>query len=166
MLTFFIFNAFCVNIVDAGYGGSIEPARIDSKRPLDAGGEYDLPLIKVTNNGEEEATFHMSVIAIKEQHAPSSWFAFTPGLFRLGPGENQEVGVTLKVPAGASPGDYYAGIQAASGSLQDNDGFNVALVSILQFTVGAKKPNLLMCSLVLVFAAILFLLWRLFTTRG
>ncbi len=166
LLTFFIFNGFCVNIVDAGLGGSIEPARIDSKRPLVAGGEFELPSLKVTNDGEEGVTFYMSVVAIKERHAPPAWFAITPVSFSLDPGSTQEVEVILRIPTSANPGDYCAGIQAFAGSLPkdgnfgDND-FNVALISILQFTVEAEKPDiplpyLLLLVLVLAAAFLLF----------
>lgn len=99
----------------ASVGVGVGTGRISVKEPMRAGGIYTLPAITVFNTGTEEATYSMYLTLNEKQpqHKPNpAWFSFSPNKFTLKPKQSQLVTPTFKPPVVATPGDYFAYLEA------------------------------------------------------
>jgi hypothetical protein len=100
----------------AAMGVALTLGKIEPGQPLSRGGVYTLPVLGVRNPGNETTHYRMGLAYVNgqaEQRVPEGWLRFSQGEFALAPGSNQAVAATIKVPIGATPGDYSALLQAA-----------------------------------------------------
>jgi hypothetical protein len=96
---------------DASTGVSIDVGAIAIREPLAPGGEYRLPPFGVRNPGTDPTSYLIVVSYVDGQTTlrPSQdWFSFSPARLTLEAGGSQPVSTTLRLPAGAEPGEYSA----------------------------------------------------------
>jgi len=111
--------------------------RVDE--PVKLGGIYELPSVRIFNTGDEITTYGMGVAFHQDYHQlrpDKNWFSFNPSTFTIGPGESQEVLITMTVPLKGEPGDYFAFIE--SGPVPTNapgTSVGVAVATKLYFTL-------------------------------
>ena len=133
----FLFLSYAVASAKIGVGMGAGEIRLTE--PVKPGGIYDLPNLRIFNTGDQVTTYGMD-IAYHQDHPElrpaQSWFSFNPATFTLEAGNSQEVHVTMIVPVGAKPGDYFAFIE--SGPVASNapgTSVGVAVAAKLFFTV-------------------------------
>jgi hypothetical protein len=100
-------------IADVGVGVTLGRVEIDDG--LKPGGRYQLPELGVINTGDESGEYEVEVTYLEGQpqlRPPSRWFEFQPQRFSLEPGETQNVQISIVLPTGADPGDYFAYLEA------------------------------------------------------
>lgn len=122
-----------------GVGVGLGKIQIDEK--LSPGGIYKLPSLPVLNTGDEEGDYEVEVTYLSEQpelRPETSWFTFNPKSFPLSAGQSQLVEVTLTLPVGTRPGDYFAFLEAHPTAKKEGVTIGVAAATKLNFTV---KPS-------------------------
>jgi len=100
---------------DAKMGVGVNLGKIEIDEPLKPGGVYQFPSIGVINTGDEAAEYRLTVTyhEKQEQLRPAAeWFRFNPSFFRLEPGKSQNVEIALTLPLKATPGNYFAYLEA------------------------------------------------------
>lgn len=131
--------------IEAESGVGIMPGTIRVDNPLLPGSRYDLPSIQVLNTGDESSDYVVQLASMADQEElqpPADFIDLSPTSFRLEPGANQIVSLSLDIPVRAKPGDYLAYIEAhpvvaeAGGETQ----ISAAVATKLYFTV--KPANL------------------------
>jgi hypothetical protein len=124
---------------DQGVGITVGVIQVDEA--LSRGGSYSLPDLGVLNTGDEAGSYEVSVSYSSSQTQkapPTGWFDLQPRTFFLAPGTSQSVQVRLTVPTGASPGDYFAYLEARPLGAGPNAAVSVSAATKLSFTV---KPS-------------------------
>jgi hypothetical protein len=124
---------------DPGVGVSVSDIRVD--QPLAPGGRYRLPAVAVINTGSQASFYELAIShpADRARLRPSeSWFRFQPDLFALAPGDSRSVSVSLLLPPGAPPGDYFAYLVARPVSRAEGVTIGIAAATRLEFTI---KPS-------------------------
>ena len=102
-------------VVLAGVGVGVNLGKIEIDEPLKPGGIYNFPSIGVINTGDKPADYELAITYHQDQaelRPASEWFSFSPGSFRLEPGQSQSVAVTLVLPLKIKPGDYFSYLEA------------------------------------------------------
>ena len=130
--------------VSAQSGVGVNVGKIEIDQVLSTGGSYNLPSIGVINTGHDAGDYSVRISYRgdqEEQRPPGEWFSFSPGVFRLEPGETQTVGIRLNIPVSARTGDYFAHIEA-SPKAPEGSGvvIGIAAATKLTFTVRASNP--------------------------
>jgi hypothetical protein len=122
----------------ADRGVAIDLGEVTLTDPLSPGGGYRLPVIGISNPGDEPAGYRMTVSYLTGQEAlepPASWFGFDPAEFTLAPGETRAVRVRLSFPVDADAGDYEALLGAQIVTRGSGGQVGAAAASRLRFTV-------------------------------
>lgn len=112
VIVIFLFLPF---LVFAKIGVGIGNGKIELNEPIKAGGIYDLPPIGVFNTGTESANYEVGVAYhadYPQMKPPKEWFSFNPPEIFLEPGKSQSVSVKLTIPVKATPGEYFAFLEA------------------------------------------------------
>lgn len=128
----------------ADQGVSVDLGRIAVDEELSKGGTYQLPIMGVTNPGDEPTRYRMGVSYFQgqtEEKPPEGWFTFSPAEFELEPGKTQPVSISLRIPTGARPADYLGLLQASIESSNEGVQAGAAAGARLTFTV---KPSTLL----------------------
>jgi hypothetical protein len=129
---------------DTGVG--VDLAEIDIDEILSAGNVYNLPAVGVVNTGDSAADYEVEITFMSEQEemTPSTdWFQFEPQTFNLEAGASRKVSISLHIPEDASPGRYFALIEAhpvvegGTGAI-----IGVAAATKLRFNVSKDVPVL------------------------
>jgi hypothetical protein len=113
-------------IAAADQGVSIDLGAIEVDEPLDRGGTYRLPVMRVTNEGTDPATFVVSARPVSDQddrQIDESWFTIEPSRFVLDAESTKDVAIELTIPTDARSGSY-AGLIGPS-TAPDTDGATV-----------------------------------------
>lgn len=132
----FVFS-YSTALAKVGVGMGAGEIRVDE--PVKLGGIYELPSVRIFNTGDEVTTYGMGVAFHQDNHQlrpDKNWFSFSPSTFTIGPGESQEVSITMIVPLKGEPGDYFAFIE--SGPVPTNapgTSIGVAVATKLYFTL-------------------------------
>jgi len=131
--------------VKAESGVGIMPGTIRVDNPLLPGSRYDLPSVQVLNTGDESNDYVVQLASMADQEElqpPADFIDLSPTSFRLEPGANQIVSLSLDIPVGAEPGDYLAYIEARPVAAEAGGGTQIgaAVAAKLYFTV--KPANL------------------------
>jgi hypothetical protein len=125
---------------DAGVG--IDPGEISGLPPLGSG-ESTTVTVSVRNPGTSEASYRLlaqPLQGVPELPVEDAWFTFEPSELTLGPGEAQEVTVTLTLPDEVTAGDHLALLTAqlvTEGSGQGGAQVAAAVATKFFFTVSA-----------------------------
>jgi hypothetical protein len=122
----------------ADRGVAIDLGEVAVTDRLSPGGGYQLPVLGITNPGDEPAGYRMTVSYVTGQEAlepPESWFRFDPAEFTLAPGETKAVRARLSLPVGADAGDYEALLGAQIVTEGRGGQVGAAAASRLSFTV-------------------------------
>jgi len=101
--------------VFAGPGVGVNTGKIYVDAPLKPGGIYNLPIIGVSNTGDQQGKYEMAVTFLSNQpemRPAKEWFIFSPSSFYLEPGEVEQVSIKLILPVKMRPGDYFAFLEA------------------------------------------------------
>ena len=125
----------------ADQGVAVDLGRIAIDQELSKGGTYNLPVMGVTNPGDERTHYRMGVSYFTgqaEQMPGAGWFSFSPAEFDLDPGRTQPVSTTLRIPTGAKPADYLALVQSSIAPTTEGATLGAAAGARLTFTV---KPS-------------------------
>lgn len=130
----------------AGVGVNVGNIQVDE--PLAPGGTYQIPSVGVINTGHDPAEYSLRIIYRHEQEElepPEEWFAFHPDRFRLEPGLLQNVGISLRLPVTARPGDYFTFVEAyplptEEASEEGGVVIGIAAATKLNFTVEPSNP--------------------------
>ena len=128
----------------ADQGVAVDLGRIAVDEELSKGGTYQLPVMGVTNPGDEPTRYRMGVSYFEgqaEERPPEDWFTFSPAEFELQPGKTQPVSISLRIPTSASPADYLGLLQASIASSREGVQVDAAAGARLTFTV---KPSTLL----------------------
>lgn len=131
--------------VKADSGVGIMPGTIRVDNPLLPGSRYDLPSVQVLNTGDESNDYVVQLTSMADQEElqpPADFVDLSPTSFRLEPGANQIVSLSLDIPVRAKPGDYLAYIEARPVAAEATGGTQIgtAVATKLYFTV--KPANL------------------------
>lgn len=111
-IVIFLFLPF---LVFAKIGVGVGTGKIQLNEPIKAGGIYDMPPLGVFNTGTEAANYEVGVAYHAEYpqlKPPQEWFSFHPPQYFLEPGQSKSFGVKLTIPVKATPGDYFAFLEA------------------------------------------------------
>ena len=133
----FLFFSYSIASAKIGVGMGAGEIRVDE--PVKLGGIYELPSVRIFNTGDEITTYGMGVAFHQDYYQlrpDKNWFSFSPSTFTIGPGESQEVKITMLVPLKGEPGDYFAFIE--SGPVPTNapgTSVGVAVATKLFFTL-------------------------------
>jgi len=122
----------------AGPGVGVNVANIEVSDLLKPGGGYTLPPVGVINTGDQPGDYEVYVTYLHDQpeRRPSQpWFEFQPRRFFLEPNQTQRVGIRVELPSGATPGDYFAFIEARPVVDTEGVSIGVAAATKLSFTV-------------------------------
>jgi len=122
--------------LSANVGVSIDTSEIRMDDVLKPGGVYVLSHLEVTNTGDEEKNYVMSLVYNEEQEElvpPVDWIEFFPQEFTLDPGEVKIVRVELSLPFNAEAGDYLSYLEAR---VLRESGVGIAAATRLLFSVG------------------------------
>lgn len=140
--------AICVLVADlvpavADIGVGVDLAEISIDEVLTAGEVYNLPAVGVINTGNRIADYEVVITYLNEQEemTPSAdWFEFDPQRFSLEAGTSRKISISLHVPQDASPGQYFALIEAhpvAEGS----GGATIAIAAATKLRFSVKKDS-------------------------
>ena len=124
--------------VEADRGVGVNLGRIDVQDRLKPGGSYLLPGLGVINTGDEAGNYRLEVTYVEGQNQrrpPPSWLEFTPERFFLAPGQSRTIDIRIELPSGATPGDYFAFIEARPAAEAEGVTVGVAAATRLTFTV-------------------------------
>ncbi|OGY96889.1 MAG: hypothetical protein A2543_00860 [Candidatus Komeilibacteria bacterium RIFOXYD2_FULL_37_8] len=132
-------------IVLARVGVGVGTGKIIIEEGLNPGQSYLLPNFSVSNTGDEVANYASGIEykqGIKELNPDKEWFSIEPRVFRLEPGDMQNVEVRLNIPIKVTPGDYFAFVEAhpVVDTKTPGANINVAAASKLYFTI--KPANI------------------------
>jgi hypothetical protein len=122
----------------AGPGVGVTLGSIQIDELLDRGAGYDLPEVGVINTGDAASEYEVVVGHMdgrSELQPPEGWFSFQPQRFQLAPGQVQNVRISLNLPTGAEPGDYFALIEAHPIAEAEGVRIQAAAASTLTFTI-------------------------------
>jgi hypothetical protein len=129
---------------DTGVG--VDLAEINIDEVLAAGNVYNLPAVGVVNTGDGAADYEVEITYMsgQEEMTPSAdWFQFDPQTFNLEAGTSKKVSISLHIPEDASPGKYFALIEAhpvvegGAGAI-----IGIAAATKLRFSVSRDIPVL------------------------
>ncbi len=123
-------------VAKLGVGVGLGKINIDEE--LSPGGIYKLPAVPVLNTGDEAADYEVEVTFLSEQEQEqpdAKWFSFTPQSFHLEPGKSQTVEVSMTLPVGTRPGDYFAFLEAHPVKKGEGVTIGIAAATKLNFTV-------------------------------
>jgi hypothetical protein len=131
-------------IADTGVG--VDLAEINVDEILAAGNVYNLPAVGVVNTGDRTADYELAITYMSEQEEmtpPADWFQFDPQRFSLERGASRKISISLRVPQNASPGQYFALIEAHP-VLESSDAttIGIAAATKLRFSVSKDVPVL------------------------
>jgi hypothetical protein len=122
----------------ADRGVAIDLGEVAVTDQLVPGAGYQLPVLGISNPGNERASYRMTVSYVTDQNAfepPESWFRFDPAEFTLAPGETKAVRARLSLPIGADAGNYEALLGAQVVTEGEGGQVGAAAASRLSFTV-------------------------------
>jgi len=141
VIVIFLFLPF---LVFAKIGVGLGTGKIELKEPIKAGGIYDLPPLGIFNTGTESTNYEAGVAYhadYPQMHPPKEWFSFYPAQIFLEPGRSQSVSVKLTIPVKATPGDYFAFLEAYPIVKKESGitGVGVAAASKLYFSVAPSN---------------------------
>lgn len=111
---------------------------------LTPGGIYKLPTLPVLNTGDEDGEYQVTITFREDQEEfrpEEGWFTFSPQSFPLKAGESQQVEVSMTLPLGVRPGEYFAFLEASPKVSGEGVSVGVAAATKLNFTV--KPANIL-----------------------
>ncbi len=129
----------------AGPGVRLSHGEVRIDQLLFVGTSYDLPSIRVSNQGDVVASYAMSLVEKDSEQLtiPEQWVVLTPSAFELAPGETQPVEAVLEIPEDARLG-MYEGLLAAQLASTDTSGsgtgarLGAGAAAVLSFEVGAR----------------------------
>ena len=122
----------------ADQGVAIDLGRVEITQRLVPGGGYRLPVLGVSNPGDERARYRMTVSYVTDQERrepPEGWFRFSPREFVLAPDETRAVRTGIELPVSADPGDYEALLGAQLVTTGSGGQVGAAAASRLTFTI-------------------------------
>lgn len=123
---------------DIGVGVGVGKIVVDEE--LSPGIIYNLPSITVINTGDEKSRYRLGIQYHEDQkeiRPKADWFIFSPAEFELEPQKVQSVSVKLNLPVNATPGDYFAYVEArpVKKTIEGSTTINVAAATKLNFTI-------------------------------
>jgi hypothetical protein len=127
------------SMADRGVGVTV--GRIDVNTRVRPGGQYALPSIGILNTGDQadDYTLGLTYLTNQPQMRPDAkWVAFSPTTIRIPAGESRTVEVSLNIPSGADPGEYFALLEASVGNA-GTDSTLAGAATKLTFTVGPSS---------------------------
>ena len=127
----------------AQVGVGVNLGKISVDEPLMPGGSYRLPSVGVINSGTVTSDYEMEVSyhhQQKELMPSAEWVEFDPKTFTLEPGQSRPVAVTLNIPVGAKPGDYFAYLEVHPVAKEGGVAIGIAAATKLYFSV--KPANI------------------------
>jgi hypothetical protein len=128
---------------DAGIGVGVDLGEIKIDEVLTPGNVYHLPTIGVINTGDQPADYEVVVTYLNGQQEmmPSAdWFQFEPERFTMEPGTSKRVATSLHIPRGATPGDYFALIEAHP-VVDASGGTSIAIGAATKLRFSVKGVN-------------------------
>lgn len=138
VLSIFIVGLILPTVAVAKLGVGVGLGKINIDEKLTPGGIYKLPSLPVLNTGDEAADYEVEVTFLSEQEQrkpEASWFSFKPQSFHLKAGKSQTVEISLTLPVGARPGDYFAFLEAHPVKKGEGVTIGIAAATKLNFTV-------------------------------
>lgn len=128
----------------AKIGVGVGTGKIQLNEPIKAGGIYDLPPLGVFNTGTEAADYEVGVAYhadYPQMKPPKEWFSFHPPSYFLEGGQSKSFGVKLTIPLKATPGEYFAFLEAYPVIKKEAGitGVGVAAAAKLYFTVAPSN---------------------------
>ena len=141
VLLVFALSLLLPSIVSANIGVGVGTGKIIADQALRPGASYVLPPLVVINTGDEASDYAVNLQYREGQpelKPEVAWLSFEPESFYLEPGKTQTVEVKISLPVkGATPGDYFAFIQAHPVAKADVSGTSVGVAAAakLYFTV-------------------------------
>jgi P pilus assembly chaperone PapD len=141
LLVFFVIPS----IVLARIGVGVATGKIIIEEGLNPGETYLLPTFSVVNTGDENSNYSASIEYkqdIEELSPSKEWFTIEPNEFNLDANNVQNVKLKLNIPIKATPGNYFAFIEAHPIKDSETPGasINIAAASKLYFTI--KPANI------------------------
>ena len=130
------------SLAKIGVGVGLGKVAIDEE--LTPGGIYKLPTLPVLNTGDEDGEYQVTITFREDQEEfrpEEGWFTFSPQSFPLKAGESQQVEVSMTLPLGVRPGEYFAFLEASPKVSGEGVSVGVAAATKLNFTV--KPANIL-----------------------
>ena len=127
----------------AQVGVGVSLGKISVDEPLMPGGSYRLPSVGVINTGQVTSDYEMAVTYHHQQTElrPSpEWIEFNPKTFTLEAGQSLPVSVTLNIPVGANPGDYFTYLEVHPVAKKGGVAVGIAAATKLYFSV--KPANI------------------------
>ena len=128
----------------AKIGVGVGLGKVDIDEELSPGGIYKLPTLPVLNTGDEDGEYEVTVTFREDQdefRPDAGWFSFSPQSFPLKAGESQQVEISMTLPLGTRPGEYFAFLEASPKVSGEGVSVGVAAATKLNFTV--KPANIL-----------------------
>lgn len=128
-------------------GVGVGTGRIVLDEPIKPSMTYNLPSIAVFNNGDVESDYEMTVQYNEtqaENKPPAEWVAFSPSNFKLEPGKAQQVSITLKPEYSATPGDYFAYLEAHPLKKDESGSTAVSVAAATKFHFKVVPANMFM----------------------
>jgi hypothetical protein len=125
---------------DRGVGINLGRIAVDDR--LAPGGSYSLPVLGVINTGDESGDYEVVITYHEGQQdipVPQAWFLFRPQRFWLEAGEAQTVEISLALPTGADPGDYFGFIEAHP--VAEGEGISIGLAAVTELSFSVKPSN-------------------------
>lgn len=116
----------------AKIGVGIGTGKIVVDEQLRSGVIYSLPSLTVVNTGDEVSDYTVSIAYHTDQpelRPEKDWFMFSPGLFKLEPGESKVVEVKLNLPLRTEPGFYFAYLEASPVIKKDDGKSSVGIAA-------------------------------------
>jgi hypothetical protein len=128
------------SVAFASIGVGVGSGKIVVQQPLKPGGLYELPALPVLNTGDEPSEYAVSIEynETQPQLKPArEWFVFSPPTFHLDPRGSKIVGLSLSIPLKATPGEYFAYVEAhpIKKAIPGQTGVGIAAAAKLYFTV-------------------------------
>ncbi len=115
VVIFLILSALLIPTAYASIGVGVGVGKIQVTEQLKPGEIYQLPPITVLNTGTQPSSYALRIQHQEKQLEvipDTSWFHFSPQQFTLNPHQVQTVQITLDLPIHATPGDYFAYLEA------------------------------------------------------
>lgn len=122
----------------AQVGVGVNLGKISVDEPLMPGGSYRLPSVGVINTGQVTSDYEMAVTYHHEQKElrPSpEWVDFNPKTFTLEPEQSVPVALTLNIPVGTNPGDYFAYLEVHPVAKKGGVAVGIAAATKLYFSI-------------------------------
>jgi hypothetical protein len=130
----------------ASPGVGIDTGKINLTEPVQPGTSVSLQSVMVYNTGDSSGEFEMEVTynEHQEQLKPDDkWIEFSPKRFTLEPNTAQQVSVTLQLPAGVSPAEYHAYLEAHLLSNEDGITHIATAAATKLFFTTAYVPHII-----------------------